>query len=168
MGERRMPALSLQASSAGKQHRICLQRKAGRAVSETLPWKRASEEKASTSGPWVSCCPNGQFRAKPGQQPSSHLQGLAWLYPSLPSGEKWQEDRDTVGCWQRPKAGERLVVVPRPCRPSPARTPTRAQGLQPPGDLQLLKSKQSTCWQPSCKVTCGLTHLCFTKHKYFL
>lgn len=107
--------------------------------------RERAKKKLLTSGPWVSCYPNRQFRAKPGQQPLSHLQGLVWLYPSLPSGEKWQEDRNTVGCWQRPRGGERLVVVPRPFQSSPARTLTCAQGLQPPRDLQMLKSKQSTC-----------------------
>lgn len=50
MGERRLLSLSLQATSAGRQHCICLQGKAERAVSENVSLGREREEKVPTSG----------------------------------------------------------------------------------------------------------------------
>lgn len=94
-----------------------------------------------------------EFRAKPGQQPLSRLQSLAGPGMTLHLvTEGWEaaggqgHRRVLAEPGSQGPAGERLVVVPRPCRPSPARPPTHARGLQPARDLQLLKSKQSTCW----------------------
>ena len=153
MVESRVLALFLQVSSAGRQHCSYLQRKARRAVSETLLWKREREEKGSNSGPWASCCLNREFRAKHGQQPLSYLQGLAGPGMNLHFVTEGREAAGGQGHhWvlaeptSQGPAGERLALVPRPCRPSPAHPPTCVWGLQPARNLQLLMSKQSTCW----------------------
>lgn len=67
-------------------------------LSDTLPWKRG--EKASTSCPGAGCCLN---RTKPGRQSLSRVRSLAG--PALRSqGWKQQEDRDSTGGWQSPRA----------------------------------------------------------------